>query len=146
MTQTISTCERGDVGMSIKEDFRGYREAVRTVEVYTRRLKNAACVMDTVKGSSAEWPFTKQTVTICGHNAAEETRMREKIAECKARCRRVEEAISKAPNEKIRCILTLHYIEGFSWAETAELWAGDDLNAPGEKGVQKIAERYIGSL
>lgn len=132
--------------MSIKEDFRKYREARRMAEIDKQRLEGAKQMTDTVRGSSTEWPYTQHPVTVTGRNAGEERAILARIAENKALCARVEEAIWRAPNEKIRCILTLHYVEGFSWENVAEIWAGDDVNAPGGTGVRKIAQRYLDRL
>lgn len=132
--------------MSIKEDFRRYREARRLVELDAQRLEAARHATDTVRGSSAEWPYTQHTMTVAGRDAREERTILARIAENKARCARVEKTIQKAPNEKVRCILILHYVEGFSWEKVAEIWAGDDVNAPGGTGVRKIAQRYLDSF
>lgn len=132
--------------MSIKEDFRGYREARRAIERDKRRLDSAQCLTDTVKGSSAEWPYTSHPMTVSGRNAADEREILRRITRNKAICARVEMAIRKAPNDKIRDILTLRYVEGMSWAEVAELRAGDDERAPGASAMRKAAERYIDGL
>ena len=132
--------------MSIKEDFRGYREARRIIERDKIKLDSAQCLTDTVKGSSTEWPFTAHPMTVSGRNAAEEREILQRLARNKALCARVEMAIRKAPNDKIRDILTLRYVEGKRWAEVAEIRAGGDEREPGESAVRKRAERYINSL
>lgn len=132
--------------MSIKEDFRRYREARRMIQINLQRLDGVRQATDTVSGSSPEWPYTKHTMTVSGRDAAEERYLMARIADDRERCRRVEAAIAKAPNGKIRDIVELHYVEGLSWEDVAELLAGDDLKAPTGAGIRKMAQRFLDGL
>ena len=132
--------------MAIKEDFRRYREARRMIQINLQRLEGIRQATDTVSGSSPEWPYIKHAMTVSGRDAAEERYLMARIADDRERCRRVETAIAKAPNGKLRDIIELHYVEGVSWEDIAELLAGDDPKAPTGAAIRKMAQRFLDGL
>lgn len=134
------------MGLTIKEAFRGYRDAQSRLATNAWRLESEQCTKDAVRGSSSEWPYTFHTMTVSGQDAAKVRRILAEMADDRELCRRVEEALSKAPNREVRDILTLHYIEGLKWEEVADLRMGDKQNTSGSEALRKRAQRFLDSL
>lgn len=126
----------------MREMFDQYRAAVKELEVLRHRLAGMRRLTDTVRGSSAEYPYTEHTITVEGRNAAEETALREEIRELEDKLRRVDEAIRRAPNSTIRMALRLRYQEGYRWRDVAA-YMGRDV---GEDAWRKMVDKYLDSL
>lgn len=126
----------------LQELFNQYRHNKQLMERLIGKLNGMERLTDTVKGSSAEWPFTQQTITVCGRNAAEEMEMMEEINQLKKKCKAVEDALRKAPNSRIRMTLEYKYVDGMSWNEVADAMKD---NAGGE-AMRKRAEKFFDSL
>lgn len=123
----------------MRKMFEQYRTAQKLMAKKQRQLEGMDQLTDTVKGSMAEWPYTRQTVTISGRNASEERELREEIRELEELCRSVKETIRKAPNPKTRMLLELRYVEGLDWEEVAEEM-GEDVSGD---AMRKRAEGFF---
>lgn len=125
----------------MREEFRQYKHMRKELAVLQDELERMEVLTDTVKGSSANWPYTEHTMRVQGRNANDEVRVRAQMKELTRRCMRVEEAVKKAPNSTIRCVLTLRYLRGMKWRQVA-----DALDEDSEDSVRKIAEGYFKEL
>lgn len=118
--------QKGD-GMltTLRQDFKEYRSNRQEIRELKQQLGSMEHLTDTVMGSSDEWPYVKHPITVQGRNAAEETRILKQIKALEARCRRVEEEITKAPNSLTRRMLRLRYVHGLRWADVAARMGAD---------------------
>lgn len=122
--------------------FKQYRHNRMLLERKRRELAGMAEITDTVKGSSAEWPYVKQTMTVCGRNAAEELKTVAEIHQLEQACRAVEDALRKAPNSTVRLMLELKYVDGLRWEEVAEAM-GEDVSGD---AMRKREEAFFESF
>lgn len=126
----------------MREMFKQYRHNRMLLERKRRQLSDMEQLTDVVSGSSAEWPYTQHTVTVCGRNAAEEQKVMEEIHQMERACRTVEEAMRKAPNSSVRLMLELKYVDGLSWEEVAQTM-GEDVS---DDAMRKRAEAFFDGL
>lgn len=105
--------------IEVKKLFEEYRANKKLLERMRRKLAEPTEVTDTVRGSSTEWPFTQQTVTVTGRNAPDEMELIKTIAKLEKACKDVEDAVKKAPNSQTRNMLELKYIDGLKWDDVA---------------------------
>lgn len=122
----------------MRDEFRQYRAMRKEMELLRDELERMETLTDTVKGSSAEWPYTSHTMRVQGKHAAAEERVRQKVRELAKRCERVERAIDRAPNSAVRCVLTMRYLRGMKWGQVAAAMDEDS-----EDSVRKMAEGYF---
>lgn len=111
----------------MREMFKHYRHNRMLLERKRRQLAEMEQMTDTVSGSSAEWPYTQHTVTVCGRNAAEELKMLAEIHKLEQEIMAVEAALRKAPNSSVRLMLELKYVDGMKWEEVAQAM-GEDVS------------------
>lgn len=122
----------------MRDEFKQYRAIRREMALLTDELEHMETLSDTVKGSSTEWPYTEHIMGVHGRNAGAEEKVKRQIIALTERCLAVEKAVSKAPNSKIRCVLTLRYLQGMKWQQVAAMMDEDS-----EDSVRKIAEGYF---
>lgn len=80
-----------------------------------RKLKRMeGVVMDTVEGSSPEFPYTKHTVSIRGVPEPRHSQEAE-LQRLRAQCREIEEWVAALPTEKERTLVELHALQGLPW-------------------------------
>lgn len=122
--------------------FKNYRSNWLEIQ----RLKSDICHrVDTVKGSSAESPYTMHPVRISGVDGAQKRANRIRREKLEAECAYVDAAISLAPNSQIRMILELWTYDGKSWDEVAAELASGGVDAS-EASVKQAAYRYFRDL
>lgn len=126
----------------MREMFKHYRHNRMLLERKRRELNDMAQMTDTVRGSSAEWPYVQQTMTVCGRNAAEELKVMAEIHQLEQACRTVENAMRKAPNSSVRLMLELKYVDGLSWEEVAQAMG----EAVSDDAMRKRAEAFFDGL
>lgn len=124
--------------MVMREEFRQYKHMRKEMDVLQEELERMEVLTDTVKGSSTEWPYTEHTMRVQGRHANEEVRVKKQLEALAKRCRRVEDAVKRAPNSSIRCVLTLRYLRGMKWRQVADVMDEDS-----EDSVRKMAEGYF---
>ena len=122
--------------------FKAYRHNRMLIDRLKKRLDGGGMITDTVRGSSAEWPYTEHPITLCGRNAQEETETISQIQALETECRQVEEAMRKAPNSSLRLILELKYMDGLSWDGVAET-LGEDVSGD---AIRKRADEFFESI
>lgn len=110
---------------TLRQDFKEYRSNRQEIRELKQQLGSMEHLTDTVMGSSDEWPYIQHPITVQGRNAGEETRILKQIKQLEARCRRVDEEITKAPNSLTRRMLRLRYQHGLKWAEVAAKMGAD---------------------
>lgn len=123
----------------MQELFEEYRSNRKLLARRLRELDSMAEMTDTVRGSAPEWPYTMHTMTVCGRNAEEETKVREEIRALNDKLKLVEDALRKTPNGNIRLMLELRYIDGLKWDEVAEEMDED----VGGDAIRKRAEAFF---
>lgn len=126
----------------MREMFKHYRHNRMLLERKRRQLAEMEQMTDTVNGSSAEWPYTQHTVTVCGRNAAEELKVMAEISQLEQAMKAVEDAMRKAPNSSVRLMLELKYVDGLKWDEVAQTM-GEDVS---EDAMRKRAEAFFDGL
>lgn len=122
--------------------FKAYRHNRMLIDRLKKRLDGGGMITDTVRGSSAEWPYTEHPITLCGRHAQEETETISQIQALETECRQVEEAMRKAPNSSLRLILELKYMDGLSWDGVAET-LGEDVSGD---AIRKRADEFFESI
>lgn len=85
-------------------------------------------VKDTVRGSSAEYPYTEHPVTIAGIQTRpnkrilrKEERLRRRRAEVAGQLEQIEDFIDGLEDSQLRQIIHYRYIRGYSWVKTAQM-------------------------
>lgn len=128
----------------MRGEFEQYRAMGKRVELLKKQLKDMERLTDTVKGSSAEWPYTAHTMTVQGRNAAEETEILKKIEALRGRRAEVRRIIEAVESEETKLMLELKYIcpVKLSWDEVA---AEMGENVSGE-ALRKRAEKFFDSI
>lgn len=88
-------------------------------------------VKDTVRGSSAEYPYTEHPVTITGVQTRpnkrilqKEARLKRRRAEVSEQLEQIEDFIDGLEDSQLRQIIHYHYIKGYSWVKTAHYIGG----------------------
>lgn len=80
-----------------------------------RKLKRMeGVVMDTVEGSSPEFPYTKHTVSIWGVPEPRHGQEAE-LQRLRAQRREIEAWVAALPTEKERALVELHALQGLPW-------------------------------
>ncbi len=114
-------------------------------------------VTDAVSGSEPEYPYLKRTITIKGlpfdlsdaelaickpELAALAAQLAQYKQACIALRRGLTEQIARIPDSEMRLILTLRYIEGYTWSSVAAKIGG----AATEESVKKYCQRFLKKL
>jgi len=130
------------------EQLRAARKEIAELETKIRRLTalGAETVSDTVRGSSPVFPYTEHVIRVSGvppAAAASLARIRRMLVE---RLRRLvaaaevaEAFIDSIPDSETRILITLHYMNGYSWAAAARRVYG----YPGENRARMKVKRFI---
>lgn len=132
---------------------------LQEVEMYKRQLEQIdraiedTKVFDTVKGSTALFPYARQTFLISGtqnpeeysklRNQQEELRKQLELKEkrCKEEYDALRKKIDNVPDSYMRQLLTYRFLEGRSWVEAAMRVGGN--NTP--DGVRMAVSRFFAS-
>ncbi len=101
-----------------------------------RRLE-AVCA-DTVQGSSAEFPYTKRTVSIRGVQMPAGPRDEAALAGLRAKRREIEDWVAQLPTERERTLVELHALRGMDWPKV--------FRAANEKSPDAARKRYERAL
>ena len=123
--------------MTAEQALRDYRAVCKEMEILLG--KSMVVVSDTVKGSSSDWPYIEQAVTVEGVNATESDRVRRRIEELRRKREAAERIIEQAPNSKTRIPMELYYMRGLKWHQVAAIMGGDES----VDSVRKRVERYL---
>lgn len=118
------------------------KELLEDYPYICRKLERmeAICV-DTVEGSSPEFPYTKHTVSVRG--VPEPGRNQEaKLAELKAQRQKIEAWVAALPTERERTLVELHALKGLSWLKVFRL-AGYRSPDAARMAYKKILEKFL---
>lgn len=131
----------------MRAEFEQYRAMRMDMERTREKLNGMQCLTDTVTGSSAEYPFTKHKMTVCGRNAAEEEKLRGHIAELLCRMQRVERLKDSIQNTNMRLMLELKYMDDTpkSWDEVADAMQMVEKEVSGG-ALRKRADKFFSEL
>lgn len=94
--------------------------------------KAGGVVRDTVRGSSAEYPYTSHPIAVTGVPAnirkldAEEERYRRRVERCEALKQEIEDYIDSLEDSQLRQIMHCRFICGHSWVKTAQMIGGNN--------------------
>lgn len=127
---------------TLRQDFKEYRSNKTEIMELRQQLGSMEHLTDTVMGSDAEWPYTQHPITVKGRNVSEEVRIEKEIRLLEQRCRRVDEAILKAPNSITRRMLRLRYKQGLKWAEVAAQMGEDVTEGALKKRDREFFSRF----
>lgn len=90
--------------------------------------KYGGSVKDTVRGSSAEYPYTEHPVTItgvqtkpCKRIRQKEERLKRRRAEVAEQLEQIEDFIDGLEDSQLRQIIYYRYVKGYEWPKTAYL-------------------------
>lgn len=109
----------------LKSEIAELKNRIEKLEEY--RIK---CERDSVKGSSAYFPYVQRNFSIEGYNILEEDKKRERLmklnellAKRKTKCEdmklQIEEFINNIPDSKTRRVFQYRYIDNLSWQAIA---------------------------
>lgn len=108
-----------------------FKDQVKEIEILENRIKTLEqdvdeCVADTVKASSKYFPYTEHTIRVTGVDVKKLEKIRrvkDKLNNRKIKLYNemedVESFIDSVSDSKIRQIIMLRYIEGWSWNNVA---------------------------
>lgn len=134
--------------MTIKQ-LEQYNDMRREALLWERELqalqrKAGGVVKDTVRGSSADYPYTEHPVTIAGVRTKPNQRILRRQRLLEERRARLEEQLEEIDgfidglqDSQLRQIIQYHYIDGHSWVKTARL-----VNNK-ESAVRMKVQRYF---
>jgi len=116
-----------------------YRALEREIHMLDERIRSAALVSDSVRGSCTEPPYTEHSITITGVDQASLHRLERKRIRARMERRAIERFIDGIEDSLTRTILEERYIQGRSWAQVANVAGGSNTR----DGVRMIAGRYL---
>jgi hypothetical protein len=121
----------------------------REIEILRRQIQalNSETTIDSVKGSSANFPFTLHTIKIQGVDwKSYESRMKRlsdqlsrRVSELMDLLEEINEYIAAIDDSEMRQILTLRYVNGFTWQQVAAHIGGGNT----ADGVKKACYRFL---
>lgn len=126
-----------------------YEAMVREKKLWEAELdalykKYGGPVKDTVRGSSAEYPYTEHPVTIAGiptrpnkRILRKEERLKRRRAEVAGQLEQIEDFIDGLEDSQLRQIIHYRYIRGYSWVKTAQMMHNK------ESTVKMYVKRYF---
>lgn len=128
--------------------YRAVRGEIADLTARKRRFeRGAGIISDTVRGSSAAFPYTEHVVKITGVSAwhvnriaALERMRRRREAKARALLLEIETFLAEIDDARARRVIELHYIKGRTWREVARTVYGSPLY---ESAARKFAERFI---
>ena len=128
----------------MRREFEQYRAMGRRIELLKSELEQMECLSDTVKGSCAEYPYTLQTMTVAGRNAAEELVILQEIDELRKRRAKVREIIRGLEDQEEKLMLELKYTDSIkrSWDEVAE----EMQETVSGEALRKRADKFFDEL
>ena len=107
-----------------------------------RKLKRMeGVVMDTVEGSSPEFPYTKHTVSIRGVPEPRHSQEAE-LQRLRAQRREIEAWVAALPTEKERTLVELHALQGLPWPKVFRQTGGVSPDAA-RKQYERILKKYL---
>lgn len=113
-------------------------------ELNTLHRKYGGTVKDTVRGSSAEYPYTSHPVTITGVQTKpnkrilqKEARLKRRRAEVAEQLEQIEQFIDGLEDSQLRQIIHYRFVKGYSWVKTANLMNNK------ESAVRMQVKRYF---
>lgn len=128
--------------------YRAVRGEIADLTARKRRFeRGAGIISDTVRGSSAAFPYTEHVVKITGVSAwhvnriaALERMRRCREAKARALLLEIETFLAEIDDARARRVIELHYIKGRTWRDVARTVYGSPLY---ESAARKFAERFI---
>lgn len=112
------------------EQYRALVDEIKDLEQRRRKAHRRASVVvsDTVRGSADTWPYCARTVKITGV-AAKHVRAAQRIdllrrrrqMAARALLSEIETYLNTVDDARIRRMIDLHYIQGQTWRQVAEL-------------------------
>lgn len=127
-----------------------YNDMRREAKLWERELqalqrKAGGAVKDTVRGSSADYPYTEHPVTISGVQTKPNQRILRRKRRLEARktaletqLEEIDEFIDSLQDSQLRQIVQYHYIDDYSWKKSA-ICAGIS-----EGAAKMMVRRYFG--
>ncbi|MDE6836949.1 MAG: hypothetical protein K2P33_00955 [Acutalibacter sp.] len=107
-----------------------------------RKLKRMeGVVIDTVEGSSPEFPYTKHTVSIRGVPEPSCTQEM-KLAQLRAQRQEIEAWVAALPTEKERTLVELHALQKLPWSKVFRQ-TGDVSPDAARKQYERILKKYL---
>lgn len=103
-----------------KTELKSYIRWNRTIARHQKSLVNGELdTVDSVTGSSNDFPYLEQTITIEGCDVKREAHLKTKMSNLADKCKRIEAYIENVKDDELRDILRLKYIMGYSWPKVA---------------------------
>ncbi len=134
------------------EDLKQYRyliDEIKDIKAEISVLSNNQSV-DVVKASYDEFPYTEHSVTVKGLNKATANKKQKlinkkqrKLQELEELKNRINEFIDNIPDRRVRNIIILKYIKGYSWQRTASLIGGNNTADSCRKALSRYMKRII---
>ena len=111
--------------LTIKE-LKQYRDLQKEIQDLESRIKNAV-VLDTVKGSDIEFPYTLHSRKLEGVPDSDNT-YRVQLLKAKLKCKqefqKLNDFINSIDDSQLRRIFRYKFIDGYTWTKTAMLIGG----------------------
>lgn len=113
---------KGDLALD-KDVFKEYLNIKAEIKDLEQRIKKceSEIVIDTVTGSSPEYPYTIHPISICGvaNDDSLQNRYRKLVNKLKKEEGEIEKFIETLPQSRYRRILRYRVFDGMSWKEVA---------------------------
>lgn len=108
------------------------------IRTFEREISDDYAV-DTVSGSSKEYPYIKRTVTIRGYTTEESAAKAAELTQLKHEYKKLTDYIDSIENKQLQVIFILRFIKSLSWRRIAFKIGGNNT----EESVKKMVYRYI---
>lgn len=106
--------------MITRQQLEQYIDLKREIAMLTEQICAAdEIVVDRVRGSDSEAPYTLHSVVIEGYATRRGGRLRKRKAVLEERCAAIELFIEGLPDSLVRQLFTWRYLEGLSMADAA---------------------------
>lgn len=105
--------------MTLQQRLRQYRSLKREIYILQEQMAKPQITCDTVKGSSPYYPYTETVFKLTGQDVKVAARLRKRCDRLTEERLAIESEIDRIPDSRVRSIVSLRYIQGYTWDEVA---------------------------
>lgn len=100
-----------------KKDLKQYVDMRREIKLLKEDLAGGLHTVDSVKGSTRDFPFTETTFVIEGPDVKRKRQIQAQIDVLTAKCERVENFAKGIDSSFMRQLIDLHFLKGYGWGK-----------------------------
>lgn len=89
----------------------------REIKLLKEELASGLHTVDSVKGSTREFPYTETTIAIEGPDVMRKKRIKARITKLTTECERTERFVESIDDSFTRQLIELHFLNGYGWGK-----------------------------